>query len=288
MSLFELSNILGAQILDAYIVLIATQRLQTECRGALYRGKAGGNFVQAPVQLHWWGWHKACHCRANPLGGKEEMVSDGACLGAWAKHTIRPPSASSRQIFAPTVDSPLPCAPLACSITIREKCSAWLARNSAHNIPDAGPAIERSSPLDCSTLSVLGQSTPQEEGPASFSLNCMGPSLPLSSMWITADVQEAFYVALQMELTMQAELMVTSLATRCSNAYLCNLGLDLLILHAKIHRAQAEIALYMLAIENTPRFNLSDSKEVHHYDDIDDATDEDYEDYEDYEDHKVW
>ncbi|KAG1849745.1 hypothetical protein F4604DRAFT_1934773 [Suillus subluteus] len=137
---------------------------------------------------------------------------------------------------------------------------------------------------------------------------CVGPSLPLSSTWVTADVQEAFNVAFETELTLQAELMATSLVTRRSNAYLCNLGLDLLILQAKIHRAQAEIALYTLAIENAPRFNLSDNsssmspdhtiprpllEEVHHYD-IDDAANEDCEDYEDYEDcddhedHEIW
>src|SRR5271168_2466727 len=87
----------------------------------------------------------------------------------------------------------------------------------------------------------------------------MSPSLPLTSTWITTDVQEAFYAAFRRELTLQAELMATSLATNRSNAYLRNLGLDLLILEAKICRAQAEIALYTLAIENTPIFNLSDS-----------------------------
>jgi hypothetical protein len=44
------------------------------------------------------------------------------------------------------------------------------------------------------------------------------------------------------ELTIQAELMVTSLATRCNNAHLHNLGL---------HHAQAEMELYRMAMENS-------------------------------------
>lgn len=53
--------------------------------------------------------------------------------------------------------------------------------------------------------------------------------------------------------------MTMSLATKNDNAYLRNLGLDLLILQAKIHRTQAEIELYNVAIENAHEFNLCDS-----------------------------
>lgn len=63
---------------------------------------------------------------------------------------------------------------------------------------------------------------------------------------------------------MQSDLMTKSLVTRRSNAYLRNLGLDLLILQAKRHRAHAEIELYTLAIENTHAFNCdcSEQKQV--------------------------
>ncbi|KAG2057276.1 hypothetical protein BDR06DRAFT_969472 [Suillus hirtellus] len=188
-----------------------------------------------------------------------------SCLGARSKHAIRPPS---RQMVAPTDYAPLPCMPLACSIA---------AQGS--------------------------DSTSQEGKSTSVNLNCIGPSLPLSSTWVTADIQEAFYQSFKQELTMQAELMVTSLATRRSNAYLCNLGLDLLILQAKRHHAHAEIALYTMAIDNLHGYNLSNTssstssnpnilrplcKETHYYNkDIKDGTEEscgDYEDYEDYED----
>ncbi|KAG2110222.1 uncharacterized protein F5147DRAFT_651871 [Suillus discolor] len=87
-------------------------------------------------------------------------------------------------------------------------------------------------------------------------LDC--PSLPLLSTWITVEIQEAFYDAFQMELRMQVELMRKSVAARRSNAYLCNLGLDLLILQAKMHRANAENKLYTLAIQNTSESSSSD------------------------------
>ncbi|KAG1836474.1 hypothetical protein DFJ58DRAFT_734961 [Suillus subalutaceus] len=97
-----------------------------------------------------------------------------------------------------------------------------------------------------------------QEEPAYSILDYISLSLPLLSTWITADVQEAFYKAFQMELDMQLELMMKSLATRCSNANLCNHGLDLLILQAKMCRAQTEITLYTLALENTHTFDFSD------------------------------
>jgi hypothetical protein len=57
---------------------------------------------------------------------------------------------------------------------------------------------------------------------------------------------------------MQVELMRKSVAARRSNAYLRNLGLDLLILQAKMRRAKAEIQLYTLAIQNTSESSSSD------------------------------
>ncbi|KAG1843768.1 hypothetical protein F4604DRAFT_1938005 [Suillus subluteus] len=129
---------------------------------------------------------------------------------------------------------------------------------------------------------------------------CIKPSLTLLSTWVTTDVQEAFHRAFQEELALQAELMMASLATRRSNTYLRNLGLDLLILQAKMRHAQAEIELYSLAIENIHEFDLSDTSSTTSFhptvsrrlreavplydEDIDDSTGGGYEDYEDYED----
>ncbi|KAG1751526.1 uncharacterized protein EDB91DRAFT_1078293 [Suillus paluster] len=113
------------------------------------------------------------------------------------------------------------------------------------------PLIEKNLRLDGSTLSVFGQSASQAGRPTSISLNCIGSSFSLSSTWVTSGVQEKNFKAFQAELAMQAGLMVMSLATRCNNAHLHNLGLDLLILQAKLCRAQAEMELYMMAIENS-------------------------------------
>ncbi|KIK33619.1 hypothetical protein CY34DRAFT_110582 [Suillus luteus UH-Slu-Lm8-n1] len=93
---------------------------------------------------------------------------------------------------------------------------------------------------------------------ASVILMHISPSLPLLSTWVTIETQEAFYEAFRMELRMQVELMRKSVATRRSNAYLRNLGLDLLILQAKMRHAKAENQLYTLAIQNTSESSSSD------------------------------
>ncbi|KAG1798573.1 uncharacterized protein HD556DRAFT_1306025 [Suillus plorans] len=97
-----------------------------------------------------------------------------------------------------------------------------------------------------------------EERKKQCQMERIGSSPPLLSTWITADVQEAFYEAFQTELDMQSELMSKSFVACRSNANLRNHGLDLLILQAKMHRAQAEITLYTLALENTHAFYFSD------------------------------
>ncbi|KAG1894628.1 uncharacterized protein F5891DRAFT_984900 [Suillus fuscotomentosus] len=317
-SIFPLSNILGSEFLDAYIGLIANQKLQTELyvlsfllKERVYPGDLweiiGERSIEAKQEEMLRRYQSVC---TNEDSGKHTAVERilleerrKRCqmevslytqaievleqhwlsrLGARSKHAIRPPS---RQTVAPTDYAPLPCTPLACSIAARGRCEIWLMKNDARLIPTATSLMEALSPLHHSISS------------------CIGPSLPLSSTWVTADVQEAFYQSFKQELTMQAELMVTSLATRRSNAYLRNLGLDLLILQAKRRRAHAEIALYTMAIDNLHGYNLSNTssstssnpnilrplcKETHYYnEDIEDGTEEscgDYEDYEDYED----
>ncbi|KAG1861863.1 hypothetical protein C8R48DRAFT_673316 [Suillus tomentosus] len=201
-------------------------------------------------------------------------------------HVIRPSPPNSWQTVVPTHCAPLPCAPLACSITTRGMWEAWLTRDDTHLISVAESEIWFAS---------------QEERRAPISLNCISPSLPLSSTWVTTDVQEAFYNAFQEELNMQAELMTMSLATRHNNTYLRNLGLDLLILQSKTRRAEAEIELYNVAIENAHGFDLCGSssktpldttirrplcKAAHCYDE-DEEVDDGSEGYEDYEDWKL-
>ncbi|KAG1732428.1 uncharacterized protein EDB91DRAFT_1084757 [Suillus paluster] len=141
---------------------------------------------------------------------------------------------------------------MSCSIATQETFKAWLTRNNAHHlVPCSEPLIEKNLHSDGSTLSVFGQSASQAGRPTSISLNCIGSSFSLSSTWVTSNVQEKTFMAFQAELAMQAGLMVTSLATRRNNARLRNLGLDLLILRAKLCRAQAEMELYTMAIENS-------------------------------------
>ncbi|KAG1846034.1 hypothetical protein F4604DRAFT_1688527 [Suillus subluteus] len=188
-------------------------------------------------------------------------------FGARSKHFIRPPL---RQTIAPTDHLPLPCTPLACSISAREMCKVWRMSHDAHFVPTVTSLTEALSPLNSSISS------------------CTGPSLPLSSTWVTADVQKSFYQSFKQELAIQAELMVTSLATRRSNAYLRNLALDLLILQAKSRHAHAEIALYTTAIDNLCQYKFMDT--MHHCPDDENREDDaeeicrDDEDYEDDED----
>ncbi|KAG2138134.1 hypothetical protein BD769DRAFT_1384676 [Suillus cothurnatus] len=69
------------------------------------------------------------------------------------------------------------------------------------------------------------QSSLQAGRPTYISLNCLGSSMLLSSAWVTSDIQERFFKAFQVELTIQAELM--------------------------LHHAQAEMELYRMAMENS-------------------------------------
>jgi hypothetical protein len=81
------------------------------------------------------------------------------------------------------------------------------------------------------------------------------------STWVTTRAQEAFYEAFKIELTSQAELMAKSLANKRDSAYVRTFEQDLLTLQAKMRRAEAEIELYSLAIDNTHEFNFSDNSE---------------------------
>ncbi|KAG1773251.1 hypothetical protein EV702DRAFT_1048337 [Suillus placidus] len=272
-SIFQLSNALGSESLDAYVGLIANQKLQTELyvlsfllKNRVYPGDlwelVGERSIEAKQEETLRRHQSIC---ANGHAGRHAAVErillderKRRCqmevslytqaievleqhwlsrFGARSKHFIRPPL---RQMIAPMDHLPLPCTLLACSIS------------------------------------------------ASIS-SCTGPSLPLSSTWVTADVQKSFYESFKQELTIRAELMVTSLATRCSNAYLHNLGLDLLILQAKRRRAHTEIALYTMAINNLCQYKFMDT--MHHRPDDENSEDDaeescgDYEDYEDDEDY---
>ncbi|KAG1741723.1 hypothetical protein EDB19DRAFT_709901 [Suillus lakei] len=213
--------------------------------------------------------------------------SEPSCFIALARidvptmHEIRMPLAMSKKEVVPS----------ACSIATQQICEAWLTRNEAHLIPAAAPFIDKFSPLDDSTPSVLDQfATAQEENPKSAVLNHITPSLPLLSTCVTARAQEAFYEAFKIEQTSQVKLMAKSHANKRDSVYMHNLERDLFTLEAKMRRAEAEIELYTLAIENTHEFNFSDNSsstssdqsiprplsEYRHDEDVNDDTDEDY------------
>ncbi|KAG1817194.1 uncharacterized protein BJ212DRAFT_1299353 [Suillus subaureus] len=178
----------------------------------------------------------------------EQLQMSVAHVRLLAKHKIKTPSAAWRHSAPPLACLPLACAPLACSISTQETCRACSVQNDVYLSSANSSHWHGLSPL---TSIPSPQATAQQESPVSALLSHIGPSMPLLSTWVTADVQNAFYKAFQTELDMQSELMSKSLATRHSNAYLCNLGLDLLILHSKMQHTQAEIKLYMVAINNT-------------------------------------
>ncbi|KAG1847285.1 hypothetical protein C8R48DRAFT_779277 [Suillus tomentosus] len=308
MDIFHLSTLLGSKFMDAYVGLIASQKLQTELyilsyllKDRVYPGDlwelVGERSIEA-MQEETLYRHQAI-CNAGRDRGRHAAVErflmeerKKRCqmevslysqaieileqfrmphIGAPAKHEIKTPSATLRHVGAPSRCLPLPCAPLACSISTRAKCEAWLIRNDAYlnsaglsppleSSPSLGspPLLEGSPPFGASPPSSLGQPPSAQEEPVHDVLDRIGSSPPLLSTWITADVQEAFYEAFQTELDMQSELMSKSFVARRSNANLRNHGLDLLILQAKMHRAQAEITLYTLALENTHAFDFSD------------------------------
>ncbi|KAG1848281.1 hypothetical protein F4604DRAFT_1687806 [Suillus subluteus] len=77
------------------------------------------------------------------------------------------------------------------------------------------------------------------------------------STWVAIGIQEAFYDAFHAERACQAELMTHFLTVDSKHTYQHNLGLELLTLQAKMCRAQAEVDLYTVAIENACKFDFS-------------------------------
>ncbi|KAG0696656.1 hypothetical protein DFH29DRAFT_879221 [Suillus ampliporus] len=73
------------------------------------------------------------------------------------------------------------------------------------------------------------------------------------------DVQETFYDAFRAEQVCQAGLMTQLLFSNDHHAYPRNIGLELLVLQAKMHCAKAEVDLYTTAIENACECDFSDS-----------------------------
>ncbi|KAG2057275.1 hypothetical protein BDR06DRAFT_969471 [Suillus hirtellus] len=284
-SIFPLSNILGSEFLDAYIGLIANQKLQTELYVLLFLLKER----VYPGDLWEIIGERSIEAKQEEMLRRHQSVCTNKDSG---KH------AAVEQILLEERRK-------RCQMEVSLYTQAIEVLEQHWFTPGSSIQACHQASLEADGCSYrLCTSTLHAIGLLNSSMReCIGPSLPLSSTWVTADIQEAFYQSFKQELTMQAELMVTSLATRCSNAYLRNLGLDLLILQAKRCCAHAEIVLSTMAIDNLHGYNLSNTssstssnpnilrplcKETHYYNkDIKDGTEEscgDYEDYEDYED----
>lgn len=90
-------------------------------------------------------------------------------------------------------------------------------------------------------------------------MKCVAASSPLSSTGVAVDVQKAFHDALHAEQAFQAGLMMLSLTINGDYVYQRNIGLELLILQAKMRRARAEIELYTVTVENARQFDFSDN-----------------------------
>ncbi|KIK33582.1 hypothetical protein CY34DRAFT_110599 [Suillus luteus UH-Slu-Lm8-n1] len=138
---------------------------------------------------------------------------------------------------------------LACYIETREASDG---STNAPPIPTAAPVIETLSPFNSPFPSLRSQSASQEGKPMSNNLICTDSPLCLSSTCVTIDLRKAFDEAFEKEVALQVDPIAISLATTHSNAILCNLTLELHILHAKTKRccAHGEMALYSVAVEN--------------------------------------
>ncbi|KAG1892477.1 hypothetical protein F4604DRAFT_1672481 [Suillus subluteus] len=181
------------------------------------------------LQQHWMPHHSAC-----PV-----------------KRDIRSSSATSSH----SVD----CRTLSCSAATQEKCEAWLKRRHAYPLRDAKPLMENCSFMDGTASSIPEFATTHEAKRTSVILNCIGPSLPLLNTWVTVEIQEVLYDAFCTEQACQAGLLARSLTVNSNRIYQRNIGLEVLILQAKMRRTKAEIELYTAAIQNAREFDFSDN-----------------------------
>jgi len=159
----------------------------------------------------------------------QTSVHHCTCLFKW---DVRSPLATSGYTGA--------YASLACPTTTQAKCEAWLE----------GQHKSTSQP-------VLVKGHEAKRTPVTP--NCVEASSPLFSTGVTIDVQKAFCDALHAEQAFQAGLMIHPLTIDGNHVYQRNIGLELLILQAKVRRARAEIELYTVAVENARQFDFSDN-----------------------------
>ncbi|KAG2753240.1 hypothetical protein P692DRAFT_20871007 [Suillus brevipes Sb2] len=318
-NILEISNSLGVGLLDAYITLIADDKLRTELtvlsfllKDRVYTSDLwefiGERTIEAKQETTLRHHQNLCPYGSN---GERHMTLERLLVEERKKRSQMEVSLYSQAIehlqqhwmfqcpLKPNFSSPstnsdhaFASFPLACSTATQDKCESWLKRRDAYPIPDADSSTETCSLLNSYT-------TPSEFGIAhgdkrtSVILNSIGPSLPMLSTWVAIDVQESFYGALRAEQACQA-----GLSSLPGHTWQRNIGLELIILQAKMCRAQAEINLYSIAIANanTCGSNFSNNAcvpssssrfvppplpdEMCYYDDNIDNESDDFEDFE--------
>ncbi|KAG1875743.1 hypothetical protein F4604DRAFT_1680629 [Suillus subluteus] len=145
-------------------------------------------------------------------------------------------------------------------ISARNKCETWLRRQKADPIPPKEiTSIESSSPLFSSPSTVGQFALVHLEERTLVTVNSNDPLFSLQSTWVTMCLQEAFQEARKVELSTQAGLMSTYLDVGGYHTHHCSAQLELIFLGAKMRHAQAEAAVYALALENFPASTYSDS-----------------------------
>ncbi|KAG1795686.1 uncharacterized protein HD556DRAFT_1442012 [Suillus plorans] len=146
------------------------------------------------------------------------------------------------------------------SVAARTKCETWLRRQTTDPIPPKSiTLIETSLPL-FSSPSAIGQfALAHLEQRMQVTVNSDDPSFSLRSTWVTRCLQEAFQKARQVELSTQTGLMSSYLDVGGYHMHHRSTQSELIFLRATMRRAQAEAAVYTLALENSPASTYSDS-----------------------------
>ncbi|KAG1803635.1 uncharacterized protein HD556DRAFT_1437395 [Suillus plorans] len=177
---------------------------------------------------------------AMPMHPNVVPVTDAAYFTATSQHIIKPVAT--------------------CSVAARNKCETWLRRQQTNPIPPKDIAsIESGLPL-IGFPSTLGHFAFVHLEPRMLvTVNSDGPSFSLQSTWITTCLQEALQEARKIELSTQAGLIAAYLDVGGSHTCHRNAQSELIFLRAKMRRAQAEAAVYTLALENSPVSTYSDS-----------------------------
>ncbi|KAG2129751.1 hypothetical protein DEU56DRAFT_758036 [Suillus clintonianus] len=243
--MFELSNILThAKWLEFFIRLIPTEKLRTELyllhfvlKGRVYLGDTWQIVAGQRDFME----EKRDRCQL------EVSLCSQAIDHVEQRWTIP----TSRRIMEPTT---------AYSVATRNKCESWLRRQKNDPIPPKEIAsIESASPLLGSSSAVGQFSLLHLEKRTLVTVNSDDPSFSLQSTWVTICLQEAFQEARKVELSTQARLMSMYLDVEGYHTHHRNAHSELIFLRAKMRRAQAEAAVYTLALENSPASTYSDS-----------------------------